>query len=164
MLQPLMALLLARGARLDAPGGGTGRGPVYSCLANGRPEAAGYLAARGAPLDLEGAAGIGRLDLVAPYFNSDGTLKTSATATQMIDGFTWACEYGRTDVVAFLLEHGVDAERRPAHVRSTDGPGRGGGANGAVVCHATPGGHLSIRAPSVQKTNLTVDQDASLPM
>jgi hypothetical protein len=109
VLQPLLDVLLARGARIDAPGGGNWGGIVNSCLANGRPEAAAYLATRGAPLDLEGAAGVGRLDLVKSYFNSDGTLKTPATAKQMRDGFTWACEYGRTDVVEFLLEHGIDA-------------------------------------------------------
>lgn len=27
----------------------------------------------------------------------------------MQDGFTWACEYGRAEVVEFLLDHGVDA-------------------------------------------------------
>jgi ankyrin repeat protein len=106
--QPVIDVLLARGARIDAPGGNWG-GIVNSCLANGRPEAADYLATRGAPLDLEGAAGVGRLDLVKSYFNSDGALKTSAAAQQMRDGFTWACEYGRTEVVEFLLEHGIDA-------------------------------------------------------
>jgi hypothetical protein len=109
VLQPLIDFLLARGARIDAPGGGNRGGIVNSCLANGRPEAADYLAMHGAPLDLEGAAGVGRLDLVKSYFNSQGSLKTQAIAKQMKDGFTWACEYGRTDVVEFLLEHGVDA-------------------------------------------------------
>jgi ankyrin repeat protein len=37
------------------------------------------------------------------------SLNPRAIAKQMKDGFTWACEYGRTDVVEFLLEHGVDA-------------------------------------------------------
>jgi ankyrin repeat protein len=27
----------------------------------------------------------------------------------MHDGFTWACEYGRTEVVEYLLERGIDA-------------------------------------------------------
>ena len=37
-------------------------------LANGRMEAAELLAARCAPLDLEGASGVGRLDLVQSFF------------------------------------------------------------------------------------------------
>jgi hypothetical protein len=102
-------VLLAHGARIDARGAGNGHALVNGCLANGRPEAAEYLAGRGAPLDLEGAAGVGRLDLVKSFFNPDGTLKPPATIAQLKDGFTWACEYGRTDVVEYLLDHGVDA-------------------------------------------------------
>jgi hypothetical protein len=109
ILQPLIDVLLAHGARVDAPGGGNWGGIVNSCLANGRPEAAEYLATRGAPLDLEGAAGVGRLDLVRTFLNADGSLKSTATTGQLKDGFTWACEYGRTDVVELLLNHGVNA-------------------------------------------------------
>lgn len=107
--QPLIDVLLAHGARIDAQGAGNRHALVNGCLANGRPEAAEYLASRGAPLDLEGAAGVGRLDLVKSFFNPDGTLKPLATIAQLKDGFTWACEYGRTDVVEYLLDHGVDA-------------------------------------------------------
>jgi ankyrin repeat protein len=109
VLQPLIDLLLARGARIDALGGGNGARIVNSCLANGRREAAGYLAQRGAPLDLEAAAGVGRLDLVRSFFNPDGSLKSPATVARLKDGFTWACEYGHTDVVEYLLDHGVAA-------------------------------------------------------
>jgi len=105
----LIDLLLERGAQLDQPGGaGRNVSIVTGCLANGRGEAAEHLAARGAALDLESASGVGRLDLVRGFFNTDGTLKPSATDAQMRDGFTWACEFGRTDVVAFLLERGMD--------------------------------------------------------
>ena len=107
--QPLIDTLLARGARIDALGGGNRARIVNSCLANGRAEAAAYLALRGAPLDLEAAAGVGRLDLVRSFFNPDGSLKPPATAAQLKDGFTWACEYGHTNVVEYLLDHGVAA-------------------------------------------------------
>jgi len=107
--QPLIDVLLAHGARIDAQGAGNAHALVNGCLANGRPEAAEYLASRGAPLDLEGATGVGRLDLVKSFFNPDGSLKPPATIVQLKDGFTWACEYGRTDVVEYLLDHGVDA-------------------------------------------------------
>jgi ankyrin repeat protein len=106
--RPLIDVLLAHGARLDAQGAGNAHSLVNGCLANGRPEAAEYLASRGAPLDLEGAAGIGRLDLVESFFDADG-LKPPATIAQLKDGFTWACEYGRTAVVECLLERGVSA-------------------------------------------------------
>jgi ankyrin repeat protein len=107
--QPLIDVLLAHGARLDSQGAGNAHALVNGCLANGRPEAAEYLASRGAPLDLEGAAGVGRLDLVKSFFKADGSLKPPANIAQLKDGFTWACEYGRTDVVEYLLDHGVDA-------------------------------------------------------
>ncbi len=100
----LMEILLDHGAAIDQPGAaGNGQGVVNGCLANGRLEAAELLAARGAPLDLEGASGVGRLDLVKSFFNEDGSLKSNATTAQMKSGFNWACEYGRTSVVDFLL-------------------------------------------------------------
>jgi hypothetical protein len=74
---------------------------------NGRGAAAEHLARRGARLDVEGAAGVGRLDIVKTFFDGDGTLKPDATRTQLEYGLAWACEYGRTDVVEFLLQRGV---------------------------------------------------------
>ena len=108
VLRPLIDLLLERGARIEAPGAGNEHALVNGCLANGRAEAAEYLATKGAPLDLEGAAGVGRLDLVKSFFNADGTLGATATVKKMYDGFNWACEYGRTEIVEYLLDHGVD--------------------------------------------------------
>jgi hypothetical protein len=85
---------------------------VNACLANGRGRAAAQLALRGARLDLEGAAGVGRMDLVKSFFYEDGGLKASATKEQMKSGFNWACEYGWTRVVDFLLQRGIDAGER----------------------------------------------------
>jgi Ankyrin repeats (3 copies) len=109
----LMEILLDHGAAIDQPGAaGNGHSTVNGCLANGRPEAAEFLAGRGASLDLEGAAGVGRLDLVQSFFNEDGRLKANATMAQMKSGFNWACEYGRTSVVDFLLQKGLDVGER----------------------------------------------------
>jgi ankyrin repeat protein len=108
VLHALIDVLLAHGARIDTQGSGHGHALVNGCLANGREDAAQFLASRGAPLDLEGAAGVGRLDIVKSFFNPDGSPKETATMTQMKDGFTWACEYGRTDVVEYLLDHGIN--------------------------------------------------------
>jgi hypothetical protein len=83
----LMQLLLDRGAAADG---------VNACLGNGRPEAAEFLAQHGAPLDLEAAAGLGRLDLVQQLLNE-------ATPVQINRGLWWASEYGRDQVVDFLL-------------------------------------------------------------
>ncbi|QNI34632.1 ankyrin repeat domain-containing protein [Alloacidobacterium dinghuense] len=81
---------------------------VLSCLANGRLRAAAFLAERGAVLTLESAAGIGRLDLVRNYFEDGGVLKPSATQKQLESGFLYACGYGHTEVVQFLLTKCID--------------------------------------------------------
>jgi len=107
--EDLMTVLLARGASV---GGTTGIDAwsrlISACHANGRPQAAEFLAERAPGLDLEAAAGVGRLDVVRGFFTADGELRDTSTAKQMTDGFAWACEYGRTPVVAFLIQRGVD--------------------------------------------------------
>lgn len=113
VLIPLLELLLARGASLDgAPGGWN---IVNACLANGRKLGSEFIASRGATLDLEGAAGVGRLDVVKSFFDEDGSLKPNATKTQMESGFIWACEYGRAEVADFLLDLGVDRSTYRQH-------------------------------------------------
>lgn len=108
----LMELLIDKGAMIDGPDRGNA---VNACLHNGRGEAAEFLARRGARLDLEGAAGVGRLDVVRSFFRDDGSLKPPATAQQMKDGFGWACEFGRTSVVDFLLQRGIKVETKLKH-------------------------------------------------
>ena len=107
MQLPLMDLLIEHGAIIDGPDGGSA---VNGCLHNGRGEAAEFFANRGARLDLEGAAGVGRLDVVKSFFNEDGSLKPPATPAQLKDGFAWACEFGRTSVVDFLLQKGLEVD------------------------------------------------------
>jgi ankyrin repeat protein len=106
----LLDTLLEAGASLDGLPGGWN--PLTAALANGRREAAEYLARRGARLDLEGASGVGRLDIVKGYFSQDGSLKAKATKKQMKDGFAWACEYGRSNVVEFLVDQGMEIDAR----------------------------------------------------
>lgn len=101
----LMQTLLDHGANID--GIPEGWNPLLGALRNGRPEAAEFLAARGARLDLEGAAGVGRLDVLKRFVNEDGGLR-NATKAQLESGFGWACEYGRNEVVEFLLDKHVD--------------------------------------------------------
>ena len=99
----LMQLLLDRGAVIDGPDGGSA---VTGCLRNGRGAAAELLAQRGARLDLEAAAGVGRLDVVERLVDADGHPVAPATPRQLIDGFAWACQFGRTAVVELLLDRG----------------------------------------------------------
>ncbi len=109
---PLMKILIKYGAIIDGPDGGSG---VHGCLHNGRKEAAEFFANHGARLDLEGAAGVGRMDVVKSFFNDDGTLKPTATQQQLKDGFAWACEFGRTAVVEFLLQSGMELDTKLKH-------------------------------------------------
>ncbi len=93
----LMELLLDRRAMIErAPGEA-----VCGCLANGRPLAARFLAEHGAYLDFENAAGVDRLDRVKE-------LLEATPEEERGKGFVWACAYGHNDVVAFLLDYGVD--------------------------------------------------------
>ncbi len=108
----LLELLIARGARIERPDSGSA---ANDCLHNGRGEAAEFLAARGARLDLEGAAGVGRLDVVRTFFDDDGSLKPPATQNQLKDAFAWACQFGRTEVAAFLLDRGVELTAKLRH-------------------------------------------------
>jgi len=114
--EPLIEILLAHGAVIDGAGasgpGGIETPLVNSCLANGRPEAAAFLVTRGARLDLEGASGVGRLDVVRTFFDADGTLKPTATRQQRADGFSWACEYDQIRIIEYLLDSGMNAGTR----------------------------------------------------
>lgn len=110
ILQPLLELLLARGARLDDPT------LVTACVANGHPKAAHFLASVGAPLTLESAAGVGNLEKVKTYFARNGNLKPNATRQQLHAALLWAAEYGHNEIVGFLLDHGA-----PIDAKSPDG-------------------------------------------
>lgn len=101
----LLDLFLERGAAIDHPAAaGNSHSAVNGCLANGRPAAAEHLAKHGATLDLEGAAGVGWLDAVKQLFDH-------ATPDQIQSGLQWACEYGHTPVVEYLLERGVPIDQ-----------------------------------------------------
>jgi len=112
----LLQVLLDRGAGIPP-------GSLRSCLANGQPVAAEFLASRGGPVDFEEGAGLGRLDEVERGFDS-------ASKVQKEAGLRFACGYGRKEVVAFLLERGVAPDAACLHWASyrlnvsTDGPER----------------------------------------
>lgn len=67
--------------------------------------------------------------LVKSLFNEDGSLKANVTKERMKDGFAWACEYGATNVVDFLLQSGMDVSARLTH----DGTGLHWAAYGGHV-------------------------------
>jgi ankyrin repeat protein len=106
---PLIRLLLDRRARMERPGiAGGDHGIVHACLGNGCPEAAVYLAERGAYLGIVEAAGVGRLDVVRTFFDAQGKAKEGIAADEVHTAFRYACVYGRDPVVEFLVEQGVD--------------------------------------------------------
>ena len=106
---PLMQLLLDHGAEIDhKTSAGNRQSSVRGALANGRGEAAAYLAERGARLNLETAAGVGRLDVVKSFFSKRGTRKTAPARKRLQSAFRYACSYGQKDVVEFLLRQRAD--------------------------------------------------------
>lgn len=125
----LLSTLLKAGAQIDgAPGGWS---PLIAALHNGRGVAAQFLANHGARLDLEGAAGTGRVELVETFVEANGTPKNDATLEQLQWGFLWACQYGHLGVVRCLIERGFKPEANSKH--------------GQTGLHwAAFGGHLEI--------------------
>jgi len=105
---PLADLLLERGARIDPD-------IVRYSLVNGCPEAAAHMASRGAPLDLEAAAGIGALDAIAARFDSAKTISPAEAAAALV----MAAWYDQRDAVTLLLDRGVDVAARRAHDGNT---------------------------------------------
>jgi ankyrin repeat protein len=97
----LADLLLERGARVDP-------GIVRSCLMNGCPEAAAHMAARGASVDLEEAAGIGQLETVARLTAPPRTVSQANEAAALV----MASWYDQRDVVALLLDGGAEVGAR----------------------------------------------------
>jgi len=80
----LLQTLLDRGANLHLRSAGNNHSVVHGCIANGQPAAAKFLADLGAPLDLESAAALGRLDVLEKQFQK-------ATAKQIESAFLYAC-------------------------------------------------------------------------
>lgn len=128
----LMQLLLDHGAEIDhKTSAGNQQSSVLGALANGRGEAAVYLAERGARLSFQAAAGVGRVDVIETYFNVDGSRKAKVTKKQIQSGFSFACSWGRINVVEFLYDKGVDL--------------KDGGGDGQTPLHcAAIGGHLEV--------------------
>jgi hypothetical protein len=121
---PLLGLLLDRGARVEGEVGGNRQGAVLACLANGCPEAAAYLADRGARVQLAEAAGLGRREAVERLLGD-----ASHTPAQLNEALRYACVHGQTEVAELLIGRGADL---------ADGTG-----DGQTPAHmAVIGGHL----------------------
>jgi len=122
---PVIQVLLDHGAQIEHPNlAGNNADAVYACLANGCPEAAQYLAERGAHVGIVGAAGIGRLDIVQQLVaTADGSRREMA--------LRYAAGYGQREIVSFLLEHGVEPD---AHT----------GDGATALFYAVLGSHVEV--------------------
>ena len=109
--QGVIDVLLRHGASLDRNAAGNQQSLVRACLANGQPAAAAYLLDRGAPIDLPGAAGVGRLDLVKRLIENDRDPVGNMTSTAWKEAFAFACYYNRTDVVDLFLRLGFNVDQ-----------------------------------------------------
>jgi len=76
---------------------------MRSALANGCPEAAEWLAAHGARMDVATAAGVGRLDVLERCLAEE-----VAAPAELEKAFVFACGCGRTAAAELLLDRGVD--------------------------------------------------------
>ncbi len=107
--EALLQKLLDHGAKMEELSiSGNSLSIVIGCVANGCPQAAAFLASRGAPLNLAGAAALGRLDAVKTFFEENGSLRPDAAKDQLAEGFLYSASYGHTSVVAYLLGKGAD--------------------------------------------------------
>jgi ankyrin repeat protein len=102
--EALLQLLLNHGARLERPR----ESIIRDCVANGRLRAARFLAGRGARVDLLAAAALGRLELVTKALGQERNPAKAVCGEEWNTAFRYACMYGASEVVEFLVKSGVD--------------------------------------------------------
>ncbi len=106
--QALMESLLAAGASLNRrQGSGEGRSIVAGCLANGRGEAARFLARSGAALDVATASGTGQVQALCDLIG-ERDAQPVALSPHAAEGWCWACQYGELEVVREWIRRGLD--------------------------------------------------------
>jgi len=145
----LAELLVTAGAAPDGIGG-DGR-PLAQALFYGSRECADVLVEHGATIDLEFAAGLGRMDELRGFFTADGSLTPAAglhhppsnevvppaadAGPELLEqALVYACFFGQTAAAAVLLEYGADPSTAPS-----------GFPTQATPLHwAAGGGHLDL--------------------
>lgn len=126
---PIVVLLLERGADVGLiPGHGMGGPALTDALFAGHYEVAELLVDAGAQVDYVHAAALGMLDRVREHDEDQ---------SERWDAFLSACKTGKTEVVEYLVERGIDVTIYPA--------GSEYGGIGASGLHfAAAGNHLEL--------------------
>ncbi len=120
----MIEVLLDGGAEIDIDGGIIANGtPLWEAVIFCMPNAAATLIQRGATYNLMIAAGVGRLDLVAEFFDAKGDITDRAgvlpgwseprPARDCIDSaFGMACRNGHLETARWLLQKKPDINRK----------------------------------------------------
>jgi ankyrin repeat protein len=126
----LTELIVEAGASPD--GLGDDRRPMAEALFYVSPIAAKVLADHGATIDLEFAAGLGRMDLMPAFFDTGGKLLPSAGAhhppltpvpvppepgagNELLEqALAYAAINGQQETAAFLIDRGADVDAEPS--------------------------------------------------
>lgn len=120
----MIEVLLDNGAEIDIDGGVIANGtPLWEAVVFCMPNAAAKLIQRGATYNLMIAAGVGRLDLVAEFFDVKGDItdragilpgwSTPRPARDCIDSaFGMACRNGHLETAQWLLQKHPDIDRK----------------------------------------------------
>lgn len=125
----LTDLIIEAGASPD--GLNDDRRPLAEALFYEAGDAASVLVKHGAKIDLEFAAGLGRMDLLPAFFAADGSLLPAAgthhppvnkpEAPEKDAGselpeqaLAYACMNGQTEAAAYLIGHGANIHARPS--------------------------------------------------
>jgi len=108
------------------------RRPMAEALFYKSPIAAKVLADHGATIDLEFAAGLGRMDLMPTFFDADGKLLPSAgthhppltpapvppapgAGNELLEqALVYAAINGQQETAGFLIDHGADVNAEPS--------------------------------------------------
>jgi ankyrin repeat protein len=128
-------LALDAGGRVDQCARGDGGTPLAAALFWGNVEVADLLAEVGVhPLNLRIAAGLGRLDLLAAFFDPEGSIQPSAGAHRAFyrphggfpywkpsddpqevldEAFVYACKSGRLEAMELLIQRGARIDADP---------------------------------------------------